>query len=76
LQTAGRSLRDYRLPELSSLGEWLADTKLLDPEGPDEMFEPLSRRTSLLFHLRHRHGAFKRRSAPKLASRSDRASQA
>lgn len=72
LQTGGRSLRDYVLPELSSLGEWLADTKLLDPEGPDEMFEPLSRRTSLLFHLRHRRRISSRRkattSAPRLAS--------
>lgn len=63
LQAAGRSLRDYVLPDLSSLDEWLADTKLLDPEGPEEMFEPLSRRRSLLFHLRHRHGRFGRRRA-------------
>lgn len=54
-QTPGRSLREYELPELSSTDKWLADTKLLDPEGPDEMFEPFSRRRSLLFHLRHRH---------------------
>jgi phosphatidylserine/phosphatidylglycerophosphate/cardiolipin synthase-like enzyme len=55
LQTPGRSLRDYELPELTAAGEWLADTELLDPEGPDAMFEPLSRRRGLLFHLRHRH---------------------
>lgn len=61
LKTSGRSLRDYVLPELTTLGEWLADTKLLDPEGPDEMFEPLSRRRSLLLHLRHRHGQLRRR---------------
>lgn len=60
LQGAGRSLRDYELPELSSLDEWLADAKLLDPEGPDEMFEPLSRRKSLMFHLRHRHRPLRR----------------
>jgi len=63
LQSSGRSLRDYVLPDLSSLGEWLADNKVLDPEGPDEMFEPLSKRRSLLFHLRHRHGRLLRRSA-------------
>lgn len=63
LQSSGRSVRDYVLPDLSSLGEWLADSKLLDPEGPEEMFEPLSRRRGLLFHLRHRHGRFVRRSA-------------
>jgi len=55
LQTPGRSLRDYELPELTAAGEWLADSELLDPEGPDAMFEPLSRRRGLLFHLRHRH---------------------
>lgn len=38
-----------------SMEKWLADSKLLDPEGPDEMFEPFSRRRGLLFHLRHRH---------------------
>jgi len=68
LQTPGRSLRNYDLPDLSSLGEWLADTKLLDPEGPDEMFEPISQRRSLMFHLRHRHGSLLRRPASKLAS--------
>ncbi len=55
LQAPGRSLREYELPELSSMEKWLADSKLLDPEGPDEMFEPFSRRRGLLFHLRHRH---------------------
>jgi phosphatidylserine/phosphatidylglycerophosphate/cardiolipin synthase-like enzyme len=50
-QCSGRSLRDYVLPDLSSLSEWMADVKLLDPEGPDEMFEPVSRRTGLLSRL-------------------------
>lgn len=56
LQTTGRSLREYELPALAPLGEWLADVKLLDPEGPDEMFEPLVRRVGLLERLRHRNG--------------------
>lgn len=54
LQSPGRSLRDYQLPDVSSLSGWMADTELLDPEGPDEMFEPVSRRKGLLSRLRSR----------------------
>ncbi len=64
LQTPGRSLRHFELPELAPIEEWLADTKLLDPEGPDEMFEALSRREGLLSRLRHRHGRVARHSKP------------
>ncbi len=55
LQTSARSLREYELPALAPVERWLADTKLLDPEGPDEMFETFSRRESLLSRLRHHH---------------------
>ncbi|GHC92919.1 phospholipase D/transphosphatidylase [Pseudorhodoferax aquiterrae] len=54
LQTAGRSLREFEPSDLNALEEWLADNKLLDPEGPDEMFEPLSQRPGLLSRFRHR----------------------
>lgn len=37
-------LRPYEVPELSSVEMWLAENEVLDPEGPAEMFEPLSRR--------------------------------
>lgn len=40
----GRTLRDYELPELDGAEEWLADNEILDPEGPDMVFEPLSDR--------------------------------
>ena len=53
LRTDGRSLRPYELPQLAPVQQWLADTKLLDPEGPDEMFEPPARRVGLLSRLRH-----------------------
>jgi phosphatidylserine/phosphatidylglycerophosphate/cardiolipin synthase-like enzyme len=56
LRITGRTLQDYKLPELAPIEKWLADTKLLDPEGPEEMFEPLARRTGLLKRLRHRGG--------------------
>ena len=43
-QKPGRTLRPYRTPELNDVQEWLADHEVLDPEGPDEMFEPVSER--------------------------------
>ncbi|RIY02838.1 phospholipase [Aureimonas flava] len=56
LRGPGRSLVPYQAPELNDLEAWLADNKILDPEGPEEMFEPLSRRRSLLGRLRRRAG--------------------
>jgi phosphatidylserine/phosphatidylglycerophosphate/cardiolipin synthase-like enzyme len=52
LRGSGRSLRPYEVPELDAVREWLADNKILDPEGPGEMFEPLPNRTPLLKRLR------------------------
>ena len=39
-----RSLVPYEVPDLSTVEEWLADNQILDPEGPDDMFEALSKR--------------------------------
>jgi phosphatidylserine/phosphatidylglycerophosphate/cardiolipin synthase-like enzyme len=44
LSRPGRSLRDYRPPDLAAVEKFLADHEVLDPEGPDEMFEPIARR--------------------------------
>lgn len=52
LRGEGRTLRPYRMPEISDGAAWLADNEVLDPEGPTEMFEPLSRRG--LFRRWHR----------------------
>ena len=52
--TEGRTLRPYEVPDLSSVEEWLADNEVLDPEGPDEMFEALSARKGLFRRLRRR----------------------
>ncbi len=52
LRGEGRSLRPYEVPELDAVRAWLADNKILDPEGPGEMFEPLSQRKPLLRRLR------------------------
>jgi phosphatidylserine/phosphatidylglycerophosphate/cardiolipin synthase-like enzyme len=42
LRRPGRSLRPYEIPDLDSVKAWLAENEVLDPESPDEMFEPLS----------------------------------
>jgi len=44
LRGKGRTLVPYEIPDLSSVEAWLADHEVLDPEGPDEMFEALSAR--------------------------------
>jgi phosphatidylserine/phosphatidylglycerophosphate/cardiolipin synthase-like enzyme len=53
LRGEGRSLRPYQVPDLNGVETWLADNELLDPEGPEEIFKPLSQR-GLLRRLRHR----------------------
>jgi phosphatidylserine/phosphatidylglycerophosphate/cardiolipin synthase-like enzyme len=52
LRGEGRSLRPYEVPELDAVRAWLADNKILDPEGPGEMFEAISQRKPLLKRLR------------------------
>lgn len=56
LRGAGRSLISYKMPALSDVEKWLAESELLDPEGPEEIFKPLSERGLLrrLKHLRFR----------------------
>ncbi len=44
LRGTGRSLRPYEIPDVAGVEAWLADNEVLDPEGPDEMFESLSKR--------------------------------
>jgi hypothetical protein len=43
-QSQGKTLVDYETPETSDLEKWLADNEILDPEGPEEMFEAIERR--------------------------------
>ena len=42
--SAGRSLKRYVVPDLSQTEQFVADNEVLDPEGPDESFEPLAKR--------------------------------
>src|SRR5205809_466875 len=51
LRGPGRSLRPYEIPNLRAVETWLADNEVLDPEGPQEMFESFTRR-GLLRRLR------------------------
>ena len=44
LRGAGRTLLPYEIPDLSGVEAWLADNEVLDPEGPDEMFEAFAAR--------------------------------
>ena len=44
LRGSGRTLRPYETPDLSDIEKWLADNEVLDPEGPDQMFEAMNRR--------------------------------
>lgn len=49
LRGHGRSLRPYEIPNLGEVEKWLADHEVLDPEGPEEVFESFTKR-----HLFHR----------------------
>jgi len=53
LRGSGKSLRPYIVPDRADVEKWLADNEVLDPEGPEEMFEPLTRR-GLLRSLKRR----------------------
>jgi phosphatidylserine/phosphatidylglycerophosphate/cardiolipin synthase-like enzyme len=44
LRGTGRSLKPYAFPDKSEAAAWVAETEILDPNGPDEMFEPLQKR--------------------------------
>ncbi len=44
LRGEGKTLQPYEVPDLTSVEEWLADNEVLDPEGPQEMFETFSKR--------------------------------
>ena len=41
---SAKALIPYETPAISDLEKWLADNEILDPEGPEEMFEPIERR--------------------------------
>ncbi len=70
LRGDGRSLRPYRAPVLNDVETWLADNELLDPEGPEEIFKPLSQRGLLRrLRFRRRHRALR---SPTSSRKSDR----
>lgn len=39
-----RTLIPYETPALADLTQWLADNEILDPEGPEQIFEAIERR--------------------------------
>jgi hypothetical protein len=46
----------YETPDVSDLEKWLADNEILDPEGPEELLEPMEKRGLFRgrLHLPHR----------------------
>lgn len=44
LRSTGRTLVPYKIPELSEFEEWLADNEILDPNGPEDIFESPTQR--------------------------------
>ncbi|MBN2971483.1 phospholipase [Roseomonas aeriglobus] len=42
LRGPGRTLRDYVVPDLNDVEEWIADNEVLDPVDPDDAFENLT----------------------------------
>ena len=42
-RASARTLRPYQTPDLSAVEKWLADNDVLDPEGPEEGFEALTK---------------------------------
>lgn len=44
LRGQGRSLVPYEIPELNDLEQWLAENEILDPNGPDQVFEAPAKR--------------------------------
>ncbi|MGH6611851.1 MAG: hypothetical protein ACRECQ_16535, partial [Burkholderiaceae bacterium] len=55
LRGGGRTLRPYQTPDLNEVEKWLADHEVLDPEGPEEIFEVPAKR-GLFQRLRKRKG--------------------
>ena len=39
-----KTLVPYETPNMTEIGNWLADNEILDPEGPEEQFEPIEKR--------------------------------
>jgi phosphatidylserine/phosphatidylglycerophosphate/cardiolipin synthase-like enzyme len=56
LPLAPRRLERFRLPPLTEAEKAIADSALLDPERPEDLFEPMRRRRGLF-----RRGGFLRR---------------
>ncbi len=60
LRGDGKTLVPYSPPELINVEKWLADNEIMDPNGPDEMFEKFSKRGLFSGILSLRKGKGKR----------------
>ncbi|ATY34114.1 phospholipase D-like domain-containing protein [Sphingomonas psychrotolerans] len=41
-QRGSKTLRPYEVPDLEGVTAWLADHEVLDPENPEDLFEPIA----------------------------------
>jgi phosphatidylserine/phosphatidylglycerophosphate/cardiolipin synthase-like enzyme len=41
-ELGGKTLRPYEVPDLEGVTAWLADHEVLDPENPEDLFEPIA----------------------------------
>ncbi|MBU2957074.1 phospholipase D-like domain-containing protein [Paracoccus sp. 1_MG-2023] len=57
----GRTLVPYELPELNGFYEWLAENEILDPDGPDQIFEAPAKRGLRLGWFRKLRSVARRR---------------
>lgn len=60
LRRPGKTLIDFVPPRLGRFRIWLAEKEVLDPESPEEMFEPLDKRPGLLSGLGRRYRRMRR----------------
>ncbi len=41
-QRGGKTLQPYQVPDIEGVTAWLADHEVLDPENPEDLFEPIA----------------------------------
>jgi phosphatidylserine/phosphatidylglycerophosphate/cardiolipin synthase-like enzyme len=60
LRGTGKTLAPFKPPRLGRFRTFLAEKEVLDPESPEEMFEPLDKRPGLLSGLGRRYRQMRR----------------
>ncbi|MHB9878552.1 phospholipase D-like domain-containing protein [Pacificimonas sp. ICDLI1SI03] len=74
-QVGERTLRPYNVPQLDTVEAFLADNEVLDPEGPQDMFEDFAKRQLLrgfVSRVKHRAKRGKQRLKDRRTARHER----